>query len=173
MFGLVALVVHLSRAPSYLTDDPEACVNCHVMRTEYVTWRHSSHAAVAHCNDCHVPHDGFVNHWLFKAKDGARHAAMFTLRLEPQVIRLSKGAAPVVERNCRRCHDRLLGEVAAAEHAHGDLRCWDCHREVPHGRVRSLAATPGYLDPSLPPVGFTDQPPQMGGRKPRLEIQMQ
>jgi cytochrome c nitrite reductase small subunit len=21
-------------------------------------------------------------------------------------------------------------------------RCWDCHREVPHGSVRSLSATP-------------------------------
>ncbi len=39
------------RAPSFLTDDPEACVNCHLMRSAYLTWRHSSHAEVAHCND--------------------------------------------------------------------------------------------------------------------------
>ncbi len=169
LLGLTALTIHLSRAPSYLTDEPEACVNCHVMRSAYVTWRHSSHAEVAHCNDCHVPHDSFWKHWAFKAQDGLRHAAIFTLRWEPQVIRLSRGAQPVVEENCRRCHGPLIHASSLANSGLDQLRCWDCHREVPHGRVHGLATTPGYLDPALPPFGFEDRPPEIGGRSPRQQ----
>lgn len=165
--GLAALVAHISRAPSYLSDDPEVCVNCHVMRPEYVSWRHSSHTEVAHCNDCHVPQDSFWRHWLFKARDGLWHATVFTMRWEPQVIHLSKRAEPVVEQNCRRCHEALISFTSLREHAPGDLRCWDCHTEVPHGSVRGLATTPGYLDPSLPPVGPNTVGPRIGGREPR------
>jgi len=165
--GLGALAVHTSRAPSYLSDEPEVCVNCHVMRPEYVSWRHSSHAEVAHCNDCHVPHDSFVNHWLFKARDGLWHATVFTMRWEPQVIHLSERAVPVVESNCRRCHERLVACTSLREHTAGDLRCWDCHGDVPHGETRGLASSPGYLDPSLPPVGPRSKGVTIGGRPPR------
>jgi len=165
--GLAALAIHVSRAPSYLSDEPEVCVNCHVMRSEYVSWRHSSHAEVAHCNDCHVPHDSFVKHWLFKARDGLWHATVFTMRWEPQVIRLSNRAIPVVESNCRRCHEHLISLTALREHASGDFRCWDCHGDVPHGETRGLASSPGYLDPSLPPVGPFSEGVKIGGRPPR------
>ena len=140
--GMGAFVVHVSRATSYLSDAPETCMNCHVMTTEYVTWQHSSHAQTATCNDCHVPHDSLLAHYGFKAKDGLWHATVFTMRWEPQVIRLSKAAVPVVEDNCRRCHTQVVEDVSLAAHAPGDLRCWDCHRETPHGKVHSLTSTP-------------------------------
>jgi nitrate/TMAO reductase-like tetraheme cytochrome c subunit len=40
---------------SYLTDDPAACANCHVMREQFEGWLKSSHRAVASCNSCHTP----------------------------------------------------------------------------------------------------------------------
>ena len=165
--GAGLFVLYVSRAPSYLSDAPETCMNCHVMATQYVTWQHSSHARTATCNDCHVPHGSFWAHYLFKAKDGLRHATVFTLRREPQVIRLSDGAVPVVEGNCRRCHGPTIADVAVAEHTLGDLRCWDCHREVPHGTVRSLSAVPGAFQPRLAPVDSLDQRSRIGGRPPR------
>ncbi len=152
MVGLGVLVAQLSRATSYLSDAPETCVNCHVMTTSYLSWQHSSHRAVAHCNDCHVPHTGFLAHWGFKARDGLRHATVFTLRREPQVIRLSAAAVPVVEANCRRCHEAALSQGALADHRPGDPRCWECHREVPHGRVRGQSAVLPVLRPPLPPL---------------------
>lgn len=167
MAGMGFFVVHVSRATSYLSDAPETCMNCHVMTTQYVTWQHSSHASVATCNDCHVPHDSFLNHYFFKAKDGLWHATVFTLHWEPQVIHLSQGAIPVVENNCRRCHEQLIDEVALASHASGDRRCWECHREVPHGRVRSLSATPGVFQPELPSISSGAQEPRIGGRTAR------
>jgi cytochrome c nitrite reductase small subunit len=168
--GLGLFVVHISRATSYLSDAPETCMNCHVMTTHYVTWQHSSHATVTTCNDCHVPHTSLAAQYGFKAKDGLWHATVFTMRWEPQVIRLSAGAVPVVEQNCRRCHADLIADVSLAVHKSGnpaDLRCWECHRDVPHGSVRSLSATPGVFQPRLPQVPEPSQQPTIGGRPVR------
>ena len=166
--GLALAVGKVSRVTSYLTDSPEACVNCHVMRPQYASWQHSSHVHVATCNDCHVPHETVLHAYAFKARDGIYHSAVFTLGLEPQVIRISSAAIPVVEDNCRRCHAQTVADVSVDSHEPGDHRCWNCHREVPHGRVRSLSATPGVMSPELTPV-LRPQVPQIGGRKPQPE----
>jgi cytochrome c nitrite reductase small subunit len=167
--GLGAAAVHISRAPSYMLDSPETCINCHVMNHAYQTWNHSSHREVATCNDCHVPHDNLLHTYEFKARDGMRHATIFTLRAEPEVFRLSAAAVPVVEQNCRRCHEQLVGEVHLRAWKPGDPRCWDCHREVPHGRVQSLSTSFDVMRPQLP--GVTDDPKKMytGGRPPRSD----
>lgn len=150
--GMGLLLVQISRATSYLFDSPETCMNCHVMTDAYVSWYRSSHGRHATCNDCHVPHTSTVREYAFKANDGLRHAAIFTLRAEPQTIKLSHWAVPVVQENCLRCHEERNSEVAACRHREGDLRCWDCHREVPHGRVHSLSASPVTSRPRLPAV---------------------
>jgi cytochrome c nitrite reductase small subunit len=163
--GMGLFVFHISRAASYLSDAPETCMNCHVMTTQYVTWQHGSHANAATCNDCHVPHTSLLAQYAFKAKDGLWHSTVFTMRWEPQAIRLSKRAVPVVEDNCRRCHAQVIAEVAPAAHQNKDQRCWDCHRETPHGSVRSLSATPGIFQPRLPSVPQPSQQPTLGGRE--------
>jgi cytochrome c nitrite reductase small subunit len=146
--GMLGVIFRASRAHSYLSDNPETCVNCHVMAPQYATWFHSRHRLAATCSDCHVPHDNIVRHYAFKASDGARHAFMFTFRLEPQVIRIHAAGQRVVQENCVRCHtatvhatrlDEARGDDARAEEG---MRCWSCHRETPHGRVRGLAAVP-------------------------------
>src|SRR5690606_33919752 len=114
---------------------------------------HSAHREVATCNDCHVPHDNLFNHYLFKAQDGMRHATVFTLRAEPQVIQIKEAGIAVVQENCKRCHTDLnerigLLEVTRENNLHGEGKlCWDCHREVPHGRVKSLSSTPNARVP--------------------------
>ncbi|HKL31122.1 MAG TPA: NapC/NirT family cytochrome c, partial [Tangfeifania sp.] len=91
--GAVVFTFYMSNAHSYLSDKPETCINCHIMAPQYATWNHSSHREWAHCNDCHVPHDNFLNHYYFKAKDGLRHSTVFTLRNEPQVIFIKEEGA--------------------------------------------------------------------------------
>jgi cytochrome c nitrite reductase small subunit len=162
--GLGIFLVHISRATSYLSDSPETCMNCHVMTTQYVTWQHGSHGRVATCNDCHVPHTSLLAAYGFKAEDGLWHSTVFTMRWEPQVIRLSDRAIPVVEDNCRRCHKTVIEDVALNVHKEGDHRCWDCHRDVPHGTVRSLSVTPGVFQPRLPQTHEPSQNPTLGGR---------
>jgi cytochrome c nitrite reductase small subunit len=156
--GIFLLVFRLSNAPSYLSDEPETCINCHVMYPQYSSWMHSSHRHAANCNDCHVPHNNVFNKYFFKAKDGMRHSYVFTMRLEPQVIQIKQAGIDVVQENCKRCHSDLVSMIALTEvtgenHKEGKgHRCWDCHRETPHGTVNSLASYPNGIVPRLPSV---------------------
>ncbi|PKQ68229.1 cytochrome c nitrite reductase small subunit [Labilibaculum manganireducens] len=151
--GLGFYVLYLSKAASYLSDNPETCVNCHVMAPQFATYQHSSHREVATCNDCHVPHNNVFNKYFFKAKDGLRHASMFALRMEPEVIFILEEGKKVVHNNCIRCHSQTLTDPKLASqvpmHAYNtqDRVCWECHREVPHGRVNSLSSVPNARVP--------------------------
>ncbi|HOF89710.1 MAG TPA: cytochrome c nitrite reductase small subunit, partial [Armatimonadota bacterium] len=147
--GMGLLLVRVSEMPSYLSDDPRACINCHIMRPHYSTWEHSSHRQAATCNDCHVPHDSVIRTYAFKAKDGLRHAAIFTLRGEPQVIRATPASAAVIQENCVRCHERQLAHTSLPGQGRA---CATCHDHVPHGDARSLSATPDALVPRLAPL---------------------
>lgn len=156
--GMGILIFHVSNASSYFSDDPATCMNCHVMAPQYATWERGSHGKVASCNDCHVPQDNMFSTYAFKASDGIRHASMFTFRLEPQVIRIKDAGRNVVQENCKRCHSSLIHmtsitNVQGKDRDEGKgLLCWDCHREVPHGRVNSLASTPNARIPILSPI---------------------
>lgn len=151
--GLGLFLAKESEVVSYMTDDPKACVNCHVMTSEYNSWMHSSHREVASCNGCHVPHDNIANTYFFKAKDGLYHASVFTMRNEPQVIFMKEASQEVVQQNCIRCHQqqitdtKLTSWVEAHQGNRTDRQCWDCHREVPHGRVHGLSSTKYTIAP--------------------------
>lgn len=156
--GLGILVLRVANATSYLSDRPEACMNCHVMAPQYATWQRGSHGRATVCNDCHVPHDNVISKLAFKTKDGLRHSFVFTFRLEPQVIRVKEAGIAVIQENCKRCHSPLVDRVAlynvggeSAQHGEGKL-CWECHRETPHGSVSSLASVPYARVPRLSPV---------------------
>jgi cytochrome c nitrite reductase small subunit len=146
--GLGLFSFYISNAVSYLGDNPETCVNCHIMAPQYATWYHSSHREKTNCNDCHVPHNNLINKYFFKAKDGLRHATIFTLRREPQVIFIKEAGREVVHHNCIRCHSELITDsklLAYTTEAHEfrmERKCWDCHRETPHGRVNSISSVP-------------------------------
>jgi len=68
--GLGGLFMYLLRMHTYLTDDPSACVNCHIMSPYYATWSHSSHGRDATCNDCHVPHQNLFMKYLLLVSHG-------------------------------------------------------------------------------------------------------
>lgn len=64
IIGLGLYMLKIGNVASYASDDPKACINCHVMNGEYATWLVSSHAKKATCNDCHVPHDNVFNKYF-------------------------------------------------------------------------------------------------------------
>ena len=156
--GILLLVVHISKATSYLSDEPETCINCHVMYPQYASWSKSSHSQAALCVDCHIPQDHFIRKYYVKATDGLAHSTYFTMRWEPQVIQMKSRGIQVVQENCIRCHLDLvdmvqLVEVTGRTAAMGEGKlCWDCHRETPHGTVKSLSAAPHALVERLPSV---------------------
>jgi len=156
--GLGVHIFYISNAISYLSDKPETCINCHVMNPQYVSWEKGSHGRVANCNDCHVPQNNFISKYYFKAKDGLRHATIFTLRTEPQVMQIKQDGKDAVQSNCIRCHYNLLYPISTQAinnksiMANYDGYCWDCHRETPHGRVNSLSSAPYARVPNLKPI---------------------
>lgn len=152
--GLGIYTLYMSRAASYLSDDPSACVNCHIMTPYYQSWNHSSHALWANCNDCHVPHDNAVEKYAFKAMDGLYHAAIFTIRQEPQAIRPRDASYTVIMNNCIRCHTQLntefvkTGMIDYAQVKKGEGKaCWDCHTQVPHTKISNLGSSPDAIVP--------------------------
>ncbi len=147
-------LVYASKMSSYLSDDPKACINCHVMNTQYATWQHSSHARDARCVDCHLPHDGFFRKYKTKAIDGWKHSKAFTLNSYDPAIKISKEGAVIVQENCVSCHKSIVSNIvinATKYHNFKDpelitgRKCWDCHKTVPHGKVRATTTTPGNI----------------------------
>jgi cytochrome c nitrite reductase small subunit len=119
-----------ARGYSYLTNDPRACANCHVMEAHYHAWQSSSHRAVAACNDCHTP-PGIVDKYFTKALNGFNHSFAFTTGHFPEPLRITGRNERVTEKACRKCHQ----EIVAAIELHPDapkVSCIRCHSTVGH-----------------------------------------
>ena len=116
---------------SYLTNDPAACANCHIMQDHYDAWFKSSHRAVATCNDCHTPQNFFGKYYT-KADHGFWHSYAFTTGDFHEPISMKARSRAVTENACRRCHQPIVLAIEAP-HAHGEaLDCIRCHASVGH-----------------------------------------
>jgi len=133
--GLGLYTVRYAEALSYLSDDPRACVNCHIMREQYEGWLKGPHAAVATCNDCHVPHD-LVGKYLSKALNGYHHSRAFTFQDFHEPIQITPRNARALQESCTACHSDLVSEIHAVRGEREDVRCVSCHRSVGHGPTR-------------------------------------
>ena len=143
-------LVRESKMLSYLSHDAEACITCHPMNTLYATWQHSSHGTRTVCIDCHLPHDSFVSKMSAKARDGLRHSWAMTFKTYGYNLRVTNDAANRIQENCIRCHGTVVSQMLDNSALYTRLedrtvqmgrRCWECHRTVPHGRMRNLTAT--------------------------------
>ncbi|MEN9362013.1 MAG: cytochrome c nitrite reductase small subunit [Verrucomicrobiota bacterium] len=134
VLGMGAYTFADARGLSYLSNDPKACVNCHVMNDNYDSWQKSSHHAVASCNDCHVPHD-LLGKYLAKAKHGWRHSKAFTTGDYHDPIQVHPESRREIQDNCLRCHGKLTDAIAG--HAKlgktDEVNCIRCHATVGHG----------------------------------------
>lgn len=142
MFGGAAgYTAHYAKATSYLSDDPRACVNCHIMNEQFNGWSSSPHHARAVCNDCHVPHDSIVGKYYVKAEHGYRHSKGFTFQDFHEPIQMTESSRKVVVDNCVRCHDSMTHEIRTAargddQSLSGGVDCIHCHANVAHGPTR-------------------------------------
>lgn len=138
--GLGSFTFVYAKGHSYLTSNPAACANCHIMDEHYAAWLKSSHRAVAGCNDCHTPHD-LVGKWATKAKNGFWHSFYFTTGRYPYPLRITSANREIVEAACRDCHEQMNawvaipdapGEVHQASSDTTAISCTRCHRYVGH-----------------------------------------
>jgi cytochrome c nitrite reductase small subunit len=117
---------------SYLSNDPKACMNCHVMREHYDSWIRSSHRMAATCNDCHVPH-ALPEKYLVKFENGWNHSRKFTLQNFREPIRIRSSNLKALQHNCVECHQTIVQDIAAhADIEQNEARCTVCHRSVGH-----------------------------------------
>ena len=131
-WGVGAYTFVYARGASYLTDDPNACANCHVMEAQLSGWHQSSHRAVAVCNDCHTP-PGLVPKYLTKAINGFNHSFAFTSGRFPEPILITLRNRNVTETACRKCHAPVVDAIDAhGETSGARLECLACHRDVGH-----------------------------------------
>lgn len=133
VLGMGVFTFHTAKGTSYLSNDPRACVNCHVMNEYYDSWQKSSHHAVATCNDCHVP-EGFVAKWIAKGEHGWNHSYAFTTQKFHEPIRTKRKSFNDLQDNCLRCHGELVSQIAGRRTLTEDdpLNCLRCHRAVGH-----------------------------------------
>lgn len=131
LMGVGVYTFGYARGASYLTDDPKACANCHVMRDQYEGWMKSSHRKAAVCNDCHTPH-GFLPKYFTKALNGFHHSLAFTSGRFPDDIQITARNHKVAEEACMKCHEDITDGIRSTRHRKDDIACTNCHRDVGH-----------------------------------------
>lgn len=118
-----------AKGGSYMTNDPAACANCHVMQGHFDAWTNSSHHTVATCNDCHAPSSLIPKYWT-KALNGWNHSLAFTSGNFDEPIAITPRNREITEMQCRSCHSDMVDAID-----HGDsVSCIRCHSSVGHLR---------------------------------------
>lgn len=131
--GIGAYTFVYAKGYSYLTNDPAACANCHIMKDHFAAWQRSSHHAVAVCNDCHTP-AGLIPKYITKAQNGFWHSFYFTTGGFPDPLRITPRNHDITEMACRKCHTEMTSSIDSAHNnlGKGALSCTKCHNEVGH-----------------------------------------
>ena len=120
-----------AKGASYLSNNPQTCANCHVMRAQYESWMKSSHGKVAVCNDCHTP-PGLIPKYTTKAINGFFHSLAFTTQRFPDEIIITPRNHRVTERACLKCHEDVVQGIRGTRGHDQDVACTTCHRTVGH-----------------------------------------
>jgi cytochrome c nitrite reductase small subunit len=157
--GIGLFTFRYAEGLSYFSRDPKACVNCHIMRSQYDSWQKSSHHTVALCIDCHLPHD-FVGKYLAKAENGWRHSKEFTAQTFHEPISVQARGRAILQDNCVDCHRELTHDIAVgaadSDDPRGTLACVHCHAFVGHGDRAGLGGPLRYpLTRAEAPAGET------------------
>jgi cytochrome c nitrite reductase small subunit len=130
--GIGAYTFVYAKGASYLTNDPAACANCHIMQAQYDGWLVSPHRSVAVCNDCHTP-PGTVPKYATKALNGFNHSYAFTTGWFHEPIQITQLNRDVTEKACRKCHQMMVLAIEGGGHDPGNqVSCIRCHSDVGH-----------------------------------------
>ena len=129
--GIGGYTFMYGQGASYLTNNPAACANCHIMQQHFDAWTKSSHRAVAVCNDCHTP-PGLFQKYAVKASNGFWHSVAFTTGEFPEPLRIKPGNLEVTEGACRICHEDIVQAIDRVHRDGHQLSCVRCHWTVGH-----------------------------------------
>ncbi len=144
LIGLGGFTFDYGEGLSYFSTNPEACVNCHIMKSQFDSWQKASHHTAATCVECHLPHD-FINKYISKAENGWNHSSAFTLQNFHEPISITSKNSRILQQNCIECHDQMVETLVHGSSSANGLSCVHCHRNVGHGEPAGLG---GPLRPS-------------------------
>lgn len=131
-FGLGIYTFIYAKGLSYLSNDPQACRNCHVMNEVFDSWLAGGHQHAATCNDCHVPH-GIAGKMFIKGLNGFHHSFAFTFFTAPISIRPVWYTKNIIQSNCTRCHALMASHAIGGSSGREEtFECIHCHREAGH-----------------------------------------
>lgn len=116
---------------SYLSSNPKACVNCHIMQSQFDSWQTSSHKAIAACNDCHS-NGSIIEKYSQKAVNGFLHSFAFTTGYFHEPIRIKGFNKNITQRSCLSCHESFVSSTHLTNEGLKNRFCTDCHKEVGH-----------------------------------------
>ncbi len=121
------------KGASYMSNDPGACANCHIMNEQFNGWQKASHHTAATCNDCHTPQDFFGKYYV-KASNGFWHSYYFTLGGFHEPIQITESNRRVAEASCRHCHQDMVHSITVFDDTENieEMSCIRCHRDVGH-----------------------------------------
>lgn len=131
--GVGSFTFWYANGSSYLTDDPAACANCHIMQDQFKGWSRGPHHHVAVCNDCHTPAD-FTGKWFTKALNGYHHSVAFTLDNFHEPIQITPRNRAIAQAACLKCHEDIVSNMnpGGSHPSGGSTDCIRCHSGVGH-----------------------------------------
>lgn len=129
--GVGAYTFLYAKGASYLTNNPAACANCHIMNEQFSGWMKASHRSVAGCNDCHTP-PGFFAKYKTKASNGFWHSFAFTTGRFHEPIRVKAHNREITELACRHCHLDIVQAIEGTHQESAKISCIRCHASVGH-----------------------------------------
>ncbi|MFT0846571.1 cytochrome c nitrite reductase small subunit [Actinomycetaceae bacterium L2_0104] len=134
MLGLALYTFVYAKGFSYLSSDPEACINCHIMEEQYDGWLAGAHSDVATCADCHLPHDNIFHKYFVKAENGFMHGLKFTTGWHPENIEAREVSLAVTNEACLYCHADVTEDIRHLGSAQdGEVfDCVRCHAGIGH-----------------------------------------
>ncbi|WP_026460910.1 cytochrome c nitrite reductase small subunit [Schaalia suimastitidis] len=132
--GLVIYTFVFAKGYSYLSSDPNVCINCHIMEEQYDGWKAGPHRHSAVCSDCHLPHDSLVSKYYVKAENGFWHGLKFTTGDYPENIVARQISVDITNEACLYCHadvtDDIRHPVSSSDTEVFD--CVRCHHNIGH-----------------------------------------
>ena len=107
--GVGAYTFAYARGYSYMTDNAEVCVNCHVMQEQYSGWLKSP--SIGSCLQRLPYPPGLVGKYTTKARNGFWHSYYFTTGWFEDNIHITPRGRDVTERACRKCHQEIVDAI--------------------------------------------------------------
>ena len=145
--GVGAFTFGYGKGWAYLTNDPAACANCHVMQEHFDTWQASSHKHVAACNDCHLPHGNLAAKMYVKSDNGFFHSLAFTTGEYHDPIQIKRRNRKVTQGACMACHQDIVHQMVVEGDDEAAPSCIHCHSDVGHAhKARSGRGNDRFIE---------------------------